>query len=171
MKKILYTIVLALPIIILASCSSAEEAISPNPELYQLSNTECLPYTVRSNGAPGSDGDEQLGQSTFQMNFGDDPSTCDCKFNSLDYPCDFGKVNIKISYADGTLTIVEYPSSDMADCRCPVDAAFSIKNLPQGEFRLKIYRGDTSGKYNPGKPKYEGSIKPVADRVSIKIPY
>lgn len=158
-------------IIILSSCSSVEELIAHNPQLYQLQNSECL--TAYADGENYIDGEDnvQYGYGTFQMLYREDLTTCDCKFNSLNYPCDFGKVNVDVHFSNGILTIVEYPSSDMADCKCQVDASFTIKNLPLEDFQLKVYHGDTSGKYNPDKPKYIGSGRPIASGEFLEVPY
>lgn len=67
------------------------------------------------------------------------------------------------------MTIVEYPSSDTADCRCEIDATFTIENIPHNEFVLKIYHGDTNGNYNKTALKYEGRINPAEGK--IMIPY
>ena len=152
------------------SCSSVEELISQNPQLYQLRNTECL--TAYSDNVEESDGEDsgQYGYGTFQMTYREDRTTCDCKFNSLNYPCDFEKVNVDVTFSDDTLIIVEYPSSDMADCKCLVDASFTIKDLPIDDFTMKIYHGDTSGNYNPDAPKYVGKGRSIASG-TLEVPY
>lgn len=172
MKRFLcYVVLMTVLILTLNSCSSVEELISQNPQLYHLQNTECL--TAYADCEDDSD-DESNGQyryGTFQMTYRENPTICDCKFNSLNYPCDFGKVNIKITYSEGTLTIVEYPSSDTADCKCQVDASFTLKDLPLDDFQLKIYHGDTSGNYNPNKPMHIGSGRSIASCGIIEVKY
>lgn len=172
MEKYRYSIVfMTMIILILCSCSSIEDIVSRNPQLYQLRNSECLTtYTDGENYIDGED-NAQYGYGTFQMLYREDLTTCDCKFNSLNYPCDFGKVNVDVHFSNGILTIVEYPSSDMADCKCQVDASFTIKNLPLEDFQLKVYHGDTSGKYNPDKPKYIGSGRSKASGEFLEVPY
>ena len=144
---------------VLGSCSSAEETILKQPYLSQLNNTECITEALQSRAEESN--------CSFEMTF--EGSVAECKFTSLDYPCDFGKVNIKVLYEDGVLTIVEFPSSDEADCRCETDATFTIINAPEKDFILKIYHGDTTGKYNKDSPRYSGTIN-VKD-LSINIPY
>lgn len=153
------------------SCSSVEGLVSQPPRLYQLRNTECLIAYSDTDDVSGGDDNSQYGYCTFQMTYREDLTTCDCKFNALSYPCDFGKVNIVITYNEGVLTIVEYPSFDSADCRCPVDAEFTINNLPVEDFVIKIYHGDTSGEYNPDKPRYVGNGRPFTAENSFEIPY
>lgn len=148
---------------VLGSCSSAEETILKQPYLSQLNNTECISHTRTEAFLRRAD----ESKCTFEMIF--EGSVAKCKFTALDYPCDFGKVNINVSYEDGVLTIVEFPSSDEADCRCETDATFTIINAPEKDFILKIYHGDTTGKYNKDSPRYSGTIN-VKDH-SINIPY
>ena len=94
-----------------------------------------------------------------------------CRFNSLQYPCDFGKVNINVSYSNKTLTIVEFPSSDQADCLCEVDASFVIENLPDVDFIIKVYHGDTFGNYNADKPKFVIDTKSIASGEKLEYSY
>ncbi len=145
----------------LSSCSSAGDLILRYPYLSQLSNTECL--NSRSDG----NDDYYRRRTTFEMNISD--NTAKCSFKALYYPCDFEKVNVDISYADGILTIVEYPSSDMADCICEVDTSFNIEDLPGSKFLLKVYRGNTDGQYNKDYPILSEIIE-VRDGVVI-FPY
>lgn len=154
------TIVLVL---VFTSCSSTEEVISKNPYLSQIANTECL--GIADTDAPQSRGNDTHG--SFEMIM--DGTTARCRFMSLEYPCDFEKVNINISFNDGVLTIVEYPSSDEADCRCETDATFTINNLPDTDFILKIYHGDTKGNFNVASPKFSGRVR-IADG-SFSTPY
>lgn len=152
------------------SCSSVQELVSLNPHLYHLQNTECLtPYADFDTDSDETD-DGLYSYGTFQMSYRKDLTTCDCKFNSLNYPCDFGKINVDVAFSDGILIIVEYPSSDMADCKCKVDASFSIKDLPLDDFPMKIYHGDTSGNYNPDTPKYAGNGRSIASG-TLEVPY
>ena len=51
------------------------------------------------------------------------------------------------------MILIEYPTADKADCRCEIDASFIIENIPQNDFILKIYHGDTHGNYNIDNPK------------------
>lgn len=154
------TIVLVLA---LTSCSSMEEVISKNPYLSQITNTECL--GIADTDAPQNRGNGTHG--SFEMIM--DGTTAQCRFMSLEYPCDFEKVNINISFNDGVLTIVEYPSSDEADCRCEIDATFIINDLPDTDFMLKIYHGDTNGNFNIAAPKFSGRVR-VKDG-SFSTPY
>lgn len=154
------TIVLVLA---LTSCSSTEEVLSKTPYLSQINNTECL-------GIADTDALQNRGNDThgsFEMIM--DGTTAQCRFNSLEYPCDFEKVNINVSYNDGVLTIVEYPSSDEADCRCETDATFTINNLPDTDFILKIYHGDTKVNFNIATPQFSGRVR-IADG-SFSTPY
>ena len=156
--------VTAFLIFMLSSCSSVEDVVSQRPYLSQLSNTECLNHkdidftqNSRSENCNGS----------FEMIFVDDVAKC--KFNTLEYTCDFWKVNVNVSFNDGVLTIVEYPSFDNATCLCEIDASFLIEKIPQQDFILKIYHGDTNGNYNKTTPKYVGRINPAEGK--IMIPY
>ncbi len=66
------------------------------------------------------------------------------------------------------MTIIEYPSSDTADCRCEIDAFFTIANIPQNGFILKIYHGDTEGNYDVDNPKYVGYVNIDNNKISVR---
>lgn len=145
------------------SCSSTEDVVTRTPYVANLCNTDCL-------SVPESDGIETYSKesvSSFEMNF--EGTSANCNFISLDYPCDFDKVNIIVTYSYGTMIIVEYPSSDMADCRCETDASFTIENIPENDFLLKIYHGNPSGDFDELNPKFSGRI--VIANGGIKTPY
>lgn len=150
-------------IFMLSSCSSVEDITLQHPYLSQLTNTECL----NSKDIDYSQSRSDDSNGSFEMVF--EGNTAKCKFTSLEYPCDFEKVNVNVFYSEGVLTIVEYPSSDKADCRCEISASFLIENVPQLDFILKIYHGDTTGRFNPDKPLYEGEIS-LSDG-KITFPY
>lgn len=160
---IIQFIAISLAAIALGSCSSMEDAVMQNPYISYLENTGCLSHwdtdNVESRG--------EINNCTFEMIF--DGENAKCKFTSLEYPCDYGNVNLKITYNDETMIIIEYSSSDTADCRCEIDASFTIENIPQNDFILKIYHGDTHGNYNIANPKYEGRINQTDGK--IVIPY
>lgn len=156
-------IVITLASIASSSCSSMEDAVIQNPYISNLANTGCISHWDSDNTESRSEDNN----GSFEMLF--DGPLSRCKFTSLEYPCDYEQVNVKVSYNDGTMTIVEYPSSDTADCRCEIDATFTIENMPQNNFILKIYHGDTNVNYNKTTPKYEGRINPAEDK--IMIPY
>lgn len=156
-------ITVVLTILVFASCSGTEDIAFRHPYLYKPDNTECLKYIDADLTQIQADD----GNGSFEMIL--EGTTAKCKFISLDYPCDFEKVNIKITYHEGTLTIIEHPSSDNADCRCETDATFSILNIPEEDFILKIYHGDTSGRFKEEAPKYTGRFN-VRDG-SLTIPY
>ena len=156
-KMITVTVILAL-----TACSSVDDITSNYPYISKLTNTECIKAFTHN-----SEIDSDTDHGTFKMTLEGTPAKC--KFTSLYYPCDFGKVNIKVSYKEGVLSIVEYPSSDKADCRCETDATFIVENIPYGDFILKIYHGDINGKFNEDSPKYIGKIELVD--VGLSIPY
>lgn len=164
MKHPIFTIfAMLLAFIALSSCSSMEDVAIQNPYISNLGNTGCLSHWDTDNAESRSD----VNKGSFEMLF--DEQGAKCKFTSLDYPCDYEQVNVKITYNDGIMTIVEYPSSDTADCRCKIDASFTIENIPQNDFILEIYHGDTQGNYNKATPKYEGRVKQTDGK--IIIPY
>lgn len=150
-------------IFMLSSCSNVEDMALQHPYLSQLNNTECL----NSTDINFSQSRSEDSNGSFEMVL--DGNTAKCKFSSLEYPCDFEKVNVNVFYSEGVLTIVEYPSSDKADCRCEISASFLIENVPQQDFILKIYHGDTTGRFNPDTPVYDGKIS-LSDS-KITIPY
>lgn len=152
-----------LTVLALASCSASEDVTFKYPYLSMLSNTECLNVI----DAESAQSRAENGNGYFEMVL--EGTTAKCKFISLDYPCDFEKVNVNVTYNKGTLSIVEYPSSDKADCRCETNAAFSIKNIPEEDFILKIYHGDTTGNFIEETPKYTGRFNIMNG--SITIPY
>ena len=129
--------------------------------IFQISQILAVYHT----GIPSTP--REVRKGSFEMFF--DGQTAECRFISLDYPCDFWKVNVRTIYSTGTLMIIEYSTFDEAACRCKVDASFTIENIPQNEFVLKIYHGDTNGNYNKTTPKYEGRINPAEGK--IMIPY
>lgn len=133
----------AFALISLNSCSDTDEP-APVPYLSQVQNTECL-----SSGSRASEVEAHV-STTFEMRISS--RTAECLFRSLSYPCDFGMVNVDLFFKDGVMTIVEYPSSDLANCLCKVDASFKINDLPKGSFILKIYRGNSKGEYNKDYP-------------------
>ena len=156
-------IVITLTSIASSSCSSMEDAVIQNPYISNLANTGCISHWDSVNTESRS----EVRKGSFEMFF--DGQTAECRFISLDYPCDFWKVNVRTIYSTGTLMIIEYSTFDEASCRCKVDASFTIENIPQNEFVLKIYHGDTNGNYNKTTPKYEGRINPAEGK--IMIPY
>ena len=138
-------------LITLGSCSSTEDLASRYPYLSQLKNTECL-----GSRAADIEADNDV-TPTFEIRISG--KTAECFFKSLEYPCDFEKVNVKVFYENGTIKIVEYPSSDLADCICDVDATFKIEELPEDSFILKIFRANTKGEYNNNYPTLTETIK------------
>ena len=165
MKSSVNMIVMTIMLIfMLSSCSSVEDMALRHPYLSQLNNTECL----NSKDIDFSQSRSEDSNGWFEMVF--DGNTAKCKFTSLEYPCDFEKVNVNVFYREGVLTIVEYPSSDKADCRGEVDASFLIENVPQQDFTLKIYHGDTIGRFNPDKSLYDGEISLSDGKITIPVP-
>ena len=162
-QLIIQLIAITLAPIVSSSCSSMEDTFIQNPYISNLENTGCISHWDTDNAESRSD----VNKGSFEMLF--EGQVTRCKFTSLVYPCDYEQVNVKVTYTDGTMTIVEYPSSDTADCRCNLDASFTIENIPQNEFVLKIYHCDTNGNYNKTTPKYEGRINPIEGK--IMIPY
>ena len=156
-------IVITLASIASSSCSSMEDALIQNPYISNLENTGCISHWDTDNAENNS----EVNKGSFEMLF--EGQVTRCIFTSLVYPCDYEQVNVKVTYNDGAMTIVEYPSSDTADCRCNIDASFTIENMPQHDFILKIYHGDTEGKYDNETPKYVGRINPIEGK--IIIPY
>lgn len=169
MKNIILPPVCTIILFVLASCSTIDDIVTATPYQQELKNSECLSSFYDTDSRNGDQDNTEHG--LFQMWYGADLSTVRCKFSSLEYPCDFEKVNIKILFSENTLTIIEYPSSDNADCRCLVDAEFTINNLPSGDFVLKIYRGDTSGNYNPDKPTLVGNGRSITSGEIMKVKY
>ena len=160
-QLIIQLIAITLAPIVSNSCSSTEDAVIQNPYISNLGNTGCISHWDTDNAESRS----EVNKCSFEMLFEGQVSRC--KFTSLVYPCDYEQVNVKVTYTDGTMTIVEYPSSDTADCRCEIDANFTIENMPQNIFILKIYHGDTNGNYNKTTPKYEGRINPADGKIRI----
>ena len=147
----------------LSSCSSMEDAVMQNPYISYLENTGCLSHWDTDNAESRS----EVNKGSFEMLF--EEQVAKCKFTSLEYPCDYEQVNVKITYNEGIMIIIEYPSSDKADCRCEIDASFTIENMPKNDLILKIYHGDTQGNYDSASPKYEGLINKTDCK--ILIPY
>ena len=164
MKHILLQyIAIILVSIALNSCSSMEDVALQNPYISHLVNTGCLSHWDTDNAESRS----EVTKGSFEMLF--EEQVAKCKFSSLDYPCDYKQVNVKITYNNRTMTIIEYPSSDTADCRCEIDASFTIENIPQNEFILKIYHGNTKGNFDNETPRFEGVVNKTDGK--IIIPY
>ncbi len=153
------------------SCSSMEEITSKYPTINNLKNTECKTHELEIVNSDASEPDSDFEHGTIQIWCGDIPMKIICRFNSLQYPCDFEKVNINVSYFNKTLTIVEFPSSDQADCLCEVDASFVIENLPDEDFIIKVYHGDIFGNYNADKPNFVGDTKSIASGEKLEYSY
>ena len=162
-QLIIQLIAIILVSIVSNSCSSMEDAVIQNPYISNLENTGCISHWDTDNAESLS----EVNKGSFEMLF--EGQITRCKFTSLEYPCDYEQVNVKVTYNDGTITIIEYPSSDTADCRCNIDATFNIENMPQNDFILKIYHGNTEGNYDNTTPKYEGRINQTDSK--IIIPY
>lgn len=160
-QLIIQLIAITLAPIVSNPCSSMEDTVIQNPYISNLENTDCISHWDTDNAESRS----VVNKGSFEMLF--EEQVTRCKFTSLVYPCDYEQVNVKVTYTDGTMTIVEYPSSDTADCRCEIDANFTIENMPQNIFILKIYHGDTNGNYNKTTPKYEGRINPADGKIRI----
>lgn len=159
---IIQLIAITAAFITLSSCSSMEDAVILNPSISNLGDTGCLSHR----GADNVNSRGEIKNGSFEMIF--EGQVARCKFTSLEYPCDYGRVNIMITYNDGIMTIIEYPDSDTADCLCETDASFTIENIPQNDFTLKIYHGDSQGNYDNTSPKYEGQIKICNDKLLIR---
>lgn len=147
--KLLRNLLLFSTASIVISCSSMDDISMKYPTISAIKNTECECPTI-FDAIPIDNQDDNDG-CIFKMT--KEGSTAKCTFISLQYPCDFGHVNIEVAYENNIMTIVEYPSSDLADCRCKIDVSFSLENMPQQDFLLKIYRGNTDGQYNANYPK------------------
>ena len=149
--------------IALNSCSSMEDIAVQYPYISNLINTDCLSHR----DIEDTENRSENNNGTFEMIF--EGQIAKCKFTSLDYPCDYEQVNVKIAYNEGGMILIEYPTADKADCRCEIDASFIIENISQNDFILKIYHGDTHGNYNIDNLKYEGRINQTEGK--IVIPY
>jgi len=148
MMKLSSKLTAVMLIMTLSSCTSVEDVAHGYPYVSEIEHTGCLAHMVDD----ATDGDRGKAR---------------CRFTSLDYPCDFGMVNVRVTYDCGVLTVVEYPSHDNADCRCETEASFIIENVPEGDLMLRIYHGDTSGRYDVGTPGYSGRIEFAGGRMSV----
>lgn len=154
--------------IALCSCSSTEDIVSPKiPFLTNVQNSDCLSHDFSNIGSESRFDAEWWRGGAFEMYL--EGNHAKCKFYSLHYNCDYQRVNIKIIYQPGILSIVEYPSGDMADCICDVDATFTIEDVPEGPFLLKIYRAYINGEYDVDKPEFVGNVD-LSDG-GILVPY
>lgn len=139
-----------------------EDIAIQNPYISNLGNTGCLSHW----NADNAESRREVNQGSFEMLF--EGQIAKCKFTSLDYPCDYEQVNVKIAYNEEVMTIIEYPNSDKADCRCEIDASFTIENMPQNDFILKIYHGDTEGNYDVDNPRYVGYVNISNNKISFQ---
>ena len=166
MNNIIFRFLIAVMAVwLMSSCSSTEEVTARYPYISSIANTDCIDHTYPETYSEDLQSIVDDAGGSFEMTF--EGTTAKCKFTSLNYPCDFDKVNVKVNFKDGILTIVEFPSSDDADCRCMTDATFSIMNMPEEDFILKIYHGDTKGHYNDDSPIYSGIVSIEGDSLTI----
>lgn len=177
MKKLNIGLFFILMLACLGSCSTVEELVEKendtpenpaklNPIISDLLNSDCL-GELYMDYQDTLWGGESLG--TFEMIIEDNKAKC--KFTSLVYFCLFGKVMIDVKYKDDTMIIVEYCSSkNPTDCLCETNASFTIENIPDKDFNLKIYSGRYhTGEYDENRPVYSGRVI-LADG-GIKVPY
>lgn len=136
------------------SCSSSEDAVLQKPSLANLTNTTCKDVAISAQ----ADSEQDLPSTSLTMV--KNGNELKCVLKDLQYPCDFQKVNVKVEVQGHDIVIVEYPTQDMADCLCYVDASFSIKDLEEGTYSLAIYRGEAAtGNYDKAYPLFSGTIK------------
>lgn len=160
-NTILQYFLVVLSVIVASACSSIDDVLIQYPYISGITNTDCL----SSLDVIEDQSLDVAGKSMFEMTISG--TTATCKFTSLYYPCDFGHVNINVTYGDRVMTIVEYPSSDLADCRCMTDVTFTIENIPDSDFILKIYHGSPTGAFNVDAPCYSGLISHADGGLSI----
>lgn len=82
-------IVITLASIASTSCSSMEDTVIQNPLISNLANTGCISHWDSVNTESRS----EVRKGSFEMFF--DGQAAECRFISLDYPCDFWKVNVR----------------------------------------------------------------------------
>lgn len=151
----------------LISCSSSENALSGPVYVSNVSDAGCLPNSMAKSDAPESRG---WNDGSFEMTI--EGSTAKCRFSDVYYNCAFSRVDVKASYADGVLTIIEQPvhESDLfADCVCSTDVTFDVENIPDEDFMLVIYSANWKGIYDEEHPALKQHIS-VADK-SFRFPY
>ena len=104
----------------MSSCSSTEDVTARYPYISSLANTNCLSHIdTDSEFSRGSDA-----TGIFEMTV--NGTTAHCKFTSLDYPCDFEKVNISLRGVRG-------PGCEMTGEGCM--SGQSISAIPCGTMR------------------------------------
>lgn len=163
-KEFYIFFVFCLATLLLFSCSSVEE-----PACRDTSNPEGVRVVNILSSTDDNESDFVYG--TIQVWCGDVPMKCICLFHALKYPSDYGKVNIKATYSDKVLTLVEYPSSDKSENFCIVNASCTIENIPDEDFIIKVYHGDIYGNYNADKPNFVGDTKSIASGEKLEYSY
>lgn len=91
MKHLIIQLIAILASIVLGSCSSMEDIAIQYPYISNLGNTGCMSHWDTDNAESRS----EVNKGSFEMLF--EEQVAKCKFTSLDYPCDYEQVNVKIS--------------------------------------------------------------------------
>ena len=94
-----------------------------------------------------------------------------CKFEDLIYACDFPPANVDLTTEGNNIYIVEYPSSDMADCLCTADVSFDIMNIESGEYCLYIYRGNEKGEHGDNPRLKQTIVLKQNEEIRMQYPF
>lgn len=94
-----------------------------------------------------------------------------CKFEDLVYACDFPPANVDLTTEGNNIYIVEYPSSDMADCLCTADVSFDIMNIESGEYCLYIYRGNEKGEHGDNPRLKQTIVLKQGEEIRMQYPF
>lgn len=167
MQKIYKLLSIIMLLVCMSSCSTTEEFVKDEtdseevnpivPVIKNLLISECL-------GHPDIDFIEKYGTNDndyFEMKI--DGSVAKCKFAKMAAECSW-RLKVNASIKDNTLTIIAYcPNKHLADCECELESTFTIENIPEEDFRLKIYIGKrVTGEYDESRLFYDGKVV-VAD--------
>ena len=166
MKRILkLPVAAAVLAFVFASCSSTD--LSKYPYLSNISDSGCLGNDDFDYPAVRSETDNpDIPKHIFEMTW--EGNEAKCKYYLPYYTCGL-QPNINVIYNDGVMTIIEFPTGMVIDCTCPQEVYFDIKDFPENDFILKIYRGKTkvndigeiegTGEYDEAHPLFDGLVE------------
>ena len=181
MRKLFFITPVLLLIACLSSCSTVEDFVQEEeiekenepiiPNISNLLMSKCLALSdLDFMEVLGEDEEIEDMEDGGYFEMVINGKSAKCKFGSQTVSCEL-PFKFNVFYKDGTLVIVVYPVAEAwANCICEHDYSFSIENIPQKDFMLKIYKGkNKTGEYDENKPSYTGKVV-LADG-GLKIPF
>ena len=152
----------------MASCSTEEPEEQPLSEAYiaSLMDSGCKEDVFDNYESKTWDNETQ---TMFSICL--EGNVAKCKFENLIYACDFPPANVDLTTEGNNIYIVEYPSSDMADCLCTADVSFDIMNIESGEYCLYIYRGNEKGEHGDNPRLKQTIVLKQNEEIRMQYPF